>query len=344
MGCFSGSGSGFGDPFGFIGHEVGSKGREEAQRFGEVTPDSSKDMSKEEREALRKYTAILDAQDKFYRGQIDKAEATRRLLQNFTPGRQSQAVIQGLLRGEEGISQLSQATVRNLLGIRPGILETAMTKQFSRAEVTPLERATGEIGLLQAENLRRSLSGDVSLQTLQREQQEFDRFKEAMARKGVKIYGTSYADATADSTPGVQALNARRQRWQIVKDAERRGNVALGTKNLLSTTETLGGLSSARNRQLLAGAGLESEIAKRRFGQAAQFATGVPERRYGLLASTGLYGYPQAAGTFAGLAGAYPAAQQPYQYYSGLRSREDIQSAKNRTQFAGDIMGMFDFF
>lgn len=322
--------------------QMGDPIKGEFHDIGDVSDESEKQMSPEEKEALRKYNKLLEVQTNFFKNQISEADATRELLKAFGPGNMDK--IKGLLSGEEKLSGLSQEKLGELFNADPGVLESAMTRTLAGGRPSYLERATEQLGYAQAGRLGRAFGGDVSLRTQQAEQKEFEQFKEGMSRRGVQVTGTSYADATANSTPAIQALNERKQRWDIVKQQEREGTISSGTKNLLATTATLGGLESARSGQLISGAGLESSIQGQRYGQYSPFATGVPERRYGLLASTGLYGYPQAAGTFAGLAGASPGAQQPYQFYGGIRSREDIASAQNRTGLGQSFMNMFDFF
>lgn len=101
-----------------------------------------------------------------------------------------------------------------------------------------------------------------------------------------------------ETTPGIQAMSAFKERAEALREGARRGEVELGTRLVLPRMELMGGQRSLRDEQF----------------------TRFPRRR-------GL-GVPQ----FGGFAEAFGRAQQPYQYQRGLEYQAGVETARARAQ------------
>lgn len=240
--------------------------------------------------------------------------------------------IKQLGRGEITQAEFGQRALARLQMAGSGVLEAAMTGRLEKMGPSELEGLTREIGGLQAGRLKSALAGGGEVPTWLSAEKEREQAQlhEENIRAG-RMPGT---------TPYIQSMSAFGRNWDIREDTEKRREIETGTRNLLSTTGLMSDIRSRRTGQLITGAGLESDIQARRFGQASSFR-GFPGRRLGLLASMGQYGQPGASQAFGGLAQGYGRTQQPYQYYSGLRSQEDIQTARNEAEIYRSILRAF---
>jgi len=142
-----------------------------------------------------------------------------------------------------------------------------MTEEEYTATLSPVELANYQNLQLQIERQRKALMGELPLTEALTQQKatEFKSFKEAMARAGNPIEGDEPGSAIAQTTSGIQALKTFNERWGLVEDAERRGELTLGQQTL---TQTLG---------------VASDIGQRDWSQQAAF----PQRTAGLLTGIG---------------------------------------------------------
>lgn len=127
--------------------------------------------------------------------------------------------------------------------------------------LTPTQQTAFSNLKLQQERQTKALKGELPITegTLQRKQEEFERFREAMARKGTPISGDTLENATGTSTSAIQALKAFKERWQLVESAERQGELTTGQSAILQSM------------------GVASDIGQRRISNLAQF----PQRQTG---------------------------------------------------------------
>jgi hypothetical protein len=132
----------------------------------------------------------------------------------------------------------------------------ARTKQVRRlteeervAGLTPSQLRQEEIRGLQEERQLLALKGELPLteQFTQQKKSQFEQFKEAQARQGNIITGDTPEEAVAQSSPGIQALRQFRERFGILEEAQRRGEIQSGTANLLALQ---GGISARQQQQL----------------------------------------------------------------------------------------------
>ncbi len=116
--------------------------------------------------------------------------------------------------------------------------------------------------LLSQERQSRALRGELPLTEAgqQRKMEEFASFKERMARSGHVIEGDDPESATAETTSGIQGLKAFNQRYGLLEEAERYGELNRGTSAIMQRM------------------GVASDIGTRRTGGMLDFPTG-PLRR-----------------------------------------------------------------
>jgi hypothetical protein len=171
---------------------------------------------------------------------------------------------------------------------------------------------------------------------LQREKEEFTKFKEAMARTGNPISGDTPEEATATTTPGRQSLKTFRERWGILKDAERRGELTSGMSLLLQQQGLASDIENRRVQRLLA---LSQPPGVGYSGVPVSAVGDVIGRAYGLTSGRRLYGFGQSmAGTQSLLAG-YGAALQPYQFQRGMEFSAAATNAKLAAQRKAGLWG-----
>lgn len=109
-----------------------------------------------------------------------------------------------------------------------------------------LLKSQNEITNLQLERQKKALAGDlpVSEGTSQRKAQEFQQFKEQMARAGNPVFGDTPEGAYSNTTAGIQALKAFQSNWKLVEDSERRGELTTGAQLLNQSVGLSSGLRS----------------------------------------------------------------------------------------------------
>ena len=166
--------------------------------------------------------------------------------------------------------------------------------------------ALNEVTMLQATRQKKALAGElpISLATQQAEGDARARMEEGLSRQMGSGYETT--------TPGIQSLGEFTQRWETIKDQERRGEIATGASNLY------GGLN------------VGNQLDSTRFGQ-------------NLAASQSPFNnaYANVPMGYQGLMGGYASAMQPYQFYSNLGQQAGMfnqqMSAQEDTALWGGI-------
>lgn len=110
-----------------------------------------------------------------------------------------------------------------------------MTDEEFRASLSPSELLAHENLLATQERQAKALAGELPLTEAgqQKKAEEFRIFKEAMARSGNPITGETPETATATTTPGIQGLRAFNQRFGLLEEAERFGELSRGTSSIL---------------------------------------------------------------------------------------------------------------
>jgi len=100
---------------------------------------------------------------------------------------------------------------------------------------------------LQIERQKRALEGNlpVSEALQQRKSENFRIFKEQQARIGNTITGDDPDTAVANTTAGTQSLNSFRDEFNLLEDAERRGEIQTGQANINQTRGLVSGLEGA---------------------------------------------------------------------------------------------------
>ena len=112
-----------------------------------------------------------------------------------------------------------------------------MTDEEYRGTLGPVELQSYDNLLLQQERQTKALKGELPLTEalVQQKATEFKSFKEAMARAGNPIEGDDPGSAIANTTSGFQGLKTFNERWGLVEDAERRGELTAGQMTLNQT-------------------------------------------------------------------------------------------------------------
>jgi hypothetical protein len=169
-----------------------------------------------------------------------------------------------------------------------------------------LEQASAQVGLDLAENMQRALTGEggVSEASRVRKQREFEKFREQSERSGHFIFGSSYDDAYALTTAGVQTLAAEKEKWTVAEDAERMGYITQGMGALSRATALESDINQRilqTSQGLVAGAkGVEREIPQVPYalsesmgllGTAPDVGAAATGQAEGLLLSAGQAGY-----------------------------------------------------
>jgi uncharacterized protein YcfJ len=118
----------------------------------------------------------------------------------------------------------------------PGGALRRMTEDEFKATLTGQERLAYDNTTLALERETKALKGELPLSAAgqQRKRDEFTAFKEQMARGGNPIEGDVPGTASASTTAGAQALKAFNERWGLVEEAERRGELTSGSQSVLA--------------------------------------------------------------------------------------------------------------
>ncbi len=142
-----------------------------------------------------------------------------------------------------------------------------LTEDERRATLSPSQQRQEDIRTAQEERSLLALKGEIPLTESfrQQKQSQFERFKEAQARIGNFITGDTPEDASATGTSGIQALRQFKERFGILEEAQRRGEIQSGVGNLLAIQS---GVTGVQQQQL------QQQIA-------------FPQRRAGFLSSVG---------------------------------------------------------
>jgi hypothetical protein len=110
-----------------------------------------------------------------------------------------------------------------------------MTEEEDRESLSPTDLTAYDNLQLRQERQTRALKGELPLTEAgqQRKAEEFSAFKERMARGGNVIEGDEPGEATGTTTTAIQGLKAFNERWGIVEEAERFGELTRGTSAIL---------------------------------------------------------------------------------------------------------------
>lgn len=110
-----------------------------------------------------------------------------------------------------------------------------MTEEEFRATLSGPDLTAYENLQLAQERERKALAGELPLTEAgqQRKSDEFRALKEQMARLGNPITGDTPETASATTTSGIQGLKAFQERWGLLEEAERFGEISSGTSAIL---------------------------------------------------------------------------------------------------------------
>lgn len=122
-----------------------------------------------------------------------------------------------------------------------------MTEDEYYASLTDLEKKVYDTTKLMLERQQKALRGElpVSESLKQTKEREWKLFKEAMARAGNPIYGDTPEEATSPTTAGMQGIRQFQERFGMLEEAERRGELSAGTSaalQMLGVTRDLGNM------------------------------------------------------------------------------------------------------
>lgn len=133
-----------------------------------------------------------------------------------------------------------------------------MTEDEYVATLLPTDRQAYANLRLMLERENKALSGALPLSeaSQQRKRDEFTAFKEQMARAGNPITGDAPGAASSTTTAGAQALKAFNERWGLVEEAERRGELTAGSQSVLARLGIASDLGARNQESLLAAPGL----------------------------------------------------------------------------------------
>lgn len=133
----------------------------------------------------------------------------------------------------------------------PAILRRMTDEEFLTS-LSPSERASEENLRLAQEREAKALRGELPLtESGQRQKrEEFASFKEAMARAGNPITGDTPESATATTTAGIQGLRAFNERFGLLEEAERRGELTGGTQAVLARLGVTSDIGARRTGML----------------------------------------------------------------------------------------------
>ncbi len=269
-----------------------------------ATPPMSageKDIQKAQLKLMQKQVAQLDAMEPLFQASLDataQAQKDQQLLKPF--------VLQGL-----GLKQNEDGSF------------SKMTEEEFIASLSSMDKAAYENTLLALERDRKALMGELPLTVAgqQAKAKEFKDFKEAMARAGHVITGDDPGTASATSTAGIQALQAFNERFGLLEEAERFGQLNLASSMALAKMGIATDIGASKTAGLL------------QFPGASISGTQVGAPNYG------------------GTAGQYASLLQPYQFNRSLQFQSNMagfnanvqaqqQSAANTSALYGSLLGL----
>ena len=143
--------------------------------------------------------------------------------------------VEALRRAAQQEEDLEPFVLQSLRLTRENGAIRRMTDEEFRATLSPSQLLAHENLLASQERQRKALAGELPLTEAgqQRKAEEFRTFKERMARAGHVIEGDTPETATATTTSGIQGLRAFNQRFGLLEEAERRGELTFGTSAVL---------------------------------------------------------------------------------------------------------------
>ena len=267
---------------------------------------------------MKKQSAQLDAMAPLFAKQL---QVTERQLDSMI-GNEDFGEEQIALQREE--VRLARESIQNQKDLAPFILEgyglkenddgslRRLTEDEFAATLSDTEKVGRENLLLSLERERKALLGELPLSESGQQQKadEFSTFKEAMSRAGHVIEGDDPETAVATTTAGIQSLKAFNERFGLLEDAERRGELTQGAQAVLART------------------GVASDLGARRMAGLVQFplaASGLSTSAAGLVQGLGMRNvrpdYGAAAGQYSGLL-------QPYQFGRSLEAKIGMANAE----------------
>ena len=308
-------------------------------------------IQQEQLELMRVERARMDAATPLFQKQLELAEKTldqqRRQLEALERANASgladeQIALQReqIAIAREGLKQQQEATqqqralepfVLKGLGLaREGDTFRRLTEDEIVAGMTEQEKIAHENMTLALEREGKALRGELPLSEgmQQAKAEEFRLFKEAMARAGNPIEGDTPESATASTTAGIQSLRQFQQRFGMLEEAERRGELTAGTTALLQRMGVTSDIGAQRTAGLLAlpastaGFGVGGGVGPSGFAIPGVAGVGMP----------GVRSPGEIAGGFSGLL-------EPLEAQRALGFQARQATAQNRRQTSGLIGG-----
>ena len=256
-------------------------------------------IQKQQLSLMKKQSAQLDALQPLFEGNIasqKKALADQKALRPWVLSGMGLTEVDGVLR--------------------------KMTEEEFQASLSDVDRAARENTLLSLERDRKALSGELPLTEAgqQAKADEFRVFKEAMARAGHIITGDDPLSATADTTPGIQALSAFNERFGLLEEAERFGQLDRASSGVLARM------------------GIATDIGAKRTSGLVQF----PGASNQSFVARGAPAYGAAAGQYGGLLDAYQFTRNQQLGASQFNATQQFNakkaSAANQAAMYGGLM------
>jgi len=293
----------------------------------------SADISASLRDSLKTQQEQLafireEAQRARARGPVEEAIELQRL---GVAERQLKVTEQQLAVAERGMN-LQDALKPFVLGSmrlleEPGGTIRRMTEDEYVATLSPNERSSYENLQLGLERERRALKGELPLSEAGQRQKrdEFTAFKEQMARSGNPIEGDTPESASTTTTAGAQALKAFTERWGLVQEAERRGELTAGSQAVLARMGIASDIG-ARAREGMLGVVPSYGIPSTYLGQ-------VGGRGGALGGAGGLVGIPQQL-AFGAVSPDFQGALQPFQLQRAATIENQMANAQLAMQHA----------
>lgn len=324
---------------------------ESFEYFGPVAlckgPEAPK-PTEQELTIMEKQADALDLANQLTIQQMESAEETRKLLAELAPDAAEIAELKKFQSTQLSLAQntlkLQQQAMDDAATLRPAELKlrqqsldvaqkqlNLLTEAINKPP-TEFEKGLEEIGLLQIERQKKALAGELPISegTIQNEQKEFERLKENLSRKGVKVQGDSLEGATSTSTIGIQALQSLKKRYDVIKDAERRGEISQGGSQLLQSYNIAADIG---NRQT----GL---LGFNPYAPSAVPGTVDPTgKAVSLLTSAGNFGFSQSQAGALNVASGLSQSLQPFQFQRGLEFQANQAAAANKTSLISSIFG-----
>lgn len=119
-------------------------------------------------------------------------------------------------------------------------------EQRLNAGPTAYDNANDELAALEQQRYKAALQqqqGQLSVAQQQARKAEFEKFREAAGRRGIRILGDDPSTATSNSTAGIQLLGEFNKRYDLLADEQRRADLNFGYQ---ANTGRLGLINQAK--------------------------------------------------------------------------------------------------